>query len=312
MGLKGKPAEVQEIRYYDEEGSWYEGDASRMTFSPEGRITSYQPVWMRETEGEPYAMPHPMKRSFSETLCEYEYRYDTDGRLTEIRLSEWGADMPMSFRLTYGTSTRYVPLPCPLGTCPFFLVQGVSTITAEGRDFSMTEESNELLYTTQQQTWRGTAVEQTRYVYEANADYPSQSITTTTLRGIEQTRTETQYEFADDGTLQTTRSTRFENGSAVHGTTCRYRTGSLLLPASKNVIPAEGASYTLTYAYDPHGNPVSITRSTEEEAPQAETTVYESHDAEGNWTVNIATTSSLVDPSHNDAIVRTERTIAYH
>jgi hypothetical protein len=313
MGMKGHVQEIQETHYFEEEGCWYEGDVSRLTFSPEGHITAYQPTVFTETgTWTASAQPSlPSKRSFSERLCDYTYHYEHQ-RLTGITINEWGADMPVVFHLTYGTSSRFIPLPCPLGTQAFFLIQGIATITADGIDFTMEQEGNTLVYTMKQQTWRGTLVEQTSYEYEAGTHYPTRSTTTTTLRDIEQTRTETLYTFAPGGALQTTQSTTFENSSATGSTTCRYRNGSLLLPSSRNIVPAEGATYTLLYEYDRYENLVSVTRSAEGETAQAETILYESYDAAGNWTTSFASQSSQVDPNHNDATIRTERSIRYY
>ena len=270
-------------------------------FNAAGQMTEYRP------NGEETVR----SRGVWQSLANYAYRYDEQGRMVQAIVTEQGSD-PIVYMLQYGNHGYYVPLLFPLGTFDFFLVKDLQSITTEDGSVSYTFDEEKVLAVTLSASWMGEV--ETRYVYPEGSVYPATK-TVTTTRGGEVTGLETTtYSYGANGALATIDFREIQDGTEIQRMRINYADGQLLLPVSKKT-DIGGGIYDWTYRYDAERRLIGIdyveNKGAEDELSATEEYDYIQTDSYGNWTQSVRQQQSAVDWAHEDGTFKVYRKIMY-
>lgn len=227
------------------------------------------------------------------------YRYDPQGRMIRVEVYALGEPDPTTYEISYGTHTRYVPVPFRFADKPLWLLRGVSAIT--GSDGYSLRCDGTTASAETAETWEGKHVSTVAF----EGDYPVRIETTTQQRGETLMTTTTEYTWGAAGRLLRSSEQMTDAASGDKQTTLTEYDPSLLLSPLRTTVTVNGeTSYVFTYTY--FGNGLPGTGSYTEGQGFLETPFeknYSGEDAHGNWTR--CTTTSMDSP------ITTDRKISY-
>lgn len=274
-----------------------------MSFNEAGRLTYYNATGMEA-----------QTRSVWQTMAYYSYQYDDNGRMTKATVTSVG-DEPVTYNLTYGEHTNYVPLIFPLGPMEFFLVKGLKTITSEDGTISYEYDGEKAAYT--QAGWMGDT--ETQYVFAAGNPYPVKKVVTTSRDGEVLSEETTTYTYDAGGRLLKEDAKAMENTGdgllETERTVTKYADGKFLLPVSTLKDMAGGFTFDWSYTYDSNSHLQQIdyfeNKGTADEVVAKEVYEYLSKDNNGNWTDSKQLQSGLINWRHVDGLVGVSRQIFY-
>lgn len=137
LGLKG---DVQELNSYLSDGVTTDNpdtpeNESRVHFMTQKFNSGGQLEYYNTTTTEP--TPQPESRidiEFAAKMAYYYYKYDTQGRISSVKMydiGKYGPGAPFTYIITYGDHEKYIPVPFSVGGLSIYLIKGITSITSE-------------------------------------------------------------------------------------------------------------------------------------------------------------------------------------
>lgn len=297
LGLQGQVTSMAETLWADIDGEEEEGGTTLTHFSNSGKITYYNPTGIEENRW--IGMP----------LYSYSYLYDEQNRLHQACIAIPGGQQ-VCYTLTYGDDSRYVPLPFDLGPMDFFLVKGLTGITAEKTYFACTRTDTAITYITRITGQNETIETRTTYEYSADNPYPRSRKIWDMHNGKEVLVECTTYDFDANGRLKERCILNYEGSKPTASETQKFHTTLPLCLEQTETTDLHQTLIRYYYSYEEHGWQSRIAKVQNGEV-ETETYTYTAIDSQGNWTEGRFTWSSRVNLSHWDGAFRVTRHLQY-
>ena len=152
----------------------------------------------------------PNKRWIGVEMNQFGYEYAPNGNMSKATITSVGEEVN-TYLLSYGTHSRYIPLPFQVGNMDFTVVKGLTAVQSNQSGFTCDIQDTYVKYTLVTNVRRDTWLTETTYSYNEGAVLPAScTVTETSEREGEVSREHTAYTFSEDGRLTASQTERYE------------------------------------------------------------------------------------------------------
>lgn len=308
LGLKGNIRQIEESTYISIDGEWETSGICLTQFTADGNISFYDPTGLSLENG---IYKQANKRWIGVEMNQFGYEYAPNGNMSKATITSVGGEVN-TYLLSYGTHSRYIPLPFQVGNMDFTVVKGLTAVQSDQSGFTCDIQDTYVKYTLVTNVRRDTWLTETTYSYNEGAVLPAScTVTETSEREGEVSREHTAYTFSEDGRLTASQTERYEYGTLIETENRQYHPTLAHKVTQREIVHSNGDCSTWEYRYEEHGWQSSITR-TDADDTYTELYLYPRIDAHGNWYEGHFTWNEHVNLNHSNDDIKTLRALEYY